>query len=191
MWASVFTSQLWLPYLAFVLIQLNASRIYASGPGPWEISPAKSGLCHGLWQIQNLLGFCLPLLSGQCWWFRACIIHCWKDLFNWNTMPLRLSHVTIPHLSILSLLLVLHIITLHQLFQGSDPSHQIVTCKYKEPPWAMVGMMVIARLRSPVPPLPSHCCNSSSAQGLHSLSTTSRCTPLLPTLNIIPNLYLE
>src|SRR5258708_13507307 len=33
--------------------------------------------------------FCLPLLSGQCQRFRACIICRRKDLFNWNTTPLR------------------------------------------------------------------------------------------------------
>ena len=41
-------------------------------------------------EIWNLPGFCLPILSRQCWWFRPCIIYCQKDLFNWNTAPLRL-----------------------------------------------------------------------------------------------------
>jgi len=54
----------------FVLVPQNASRIYASGPGPWEISPASSGMCCRLWHTVTSLDS-----AGVAWLFLKHVWH--------------------------------------------------------------------------------------------------------------------
>src|SRR5260221_13647277 len=65
------------------LIPLNRANSYDSNDPTFNSIPILEG------EIRNLPGFCLPILPGQRRRFRARIIYRRKDLFNWNTAPLR------------------------------------------------------------------------------------------------------
>ena len=45
------------------LIQQNASGVYMSGPGLWEVSPASSGMCCGSWQLGQRM-FCVAMCGS-------------------------------------------------------------------------------------------------------------------------------